>query len=174
MLVFYLKLREHSEGYVQEHEFSRFRLPDKIAECLSTISNPWTNILFVLDGYDELNDKTISILPDLIPPETYPNTKIIMTTRENYATTKDYDVCFGAKTYSLNYICPFNTEQRSEYISKFVKTVQGLKKYHLEFESLQTVDEYEQYFKQYQVLFELSQVPFTLRIIMNILPLLVQ
>ena len=99
MQVIYLKLREHSEGYVMERESLRYRLPDKITDCLCKISNQLQNILLVLDGYDEFNDKTIKLVPDLISPEIYPNLKIIMTTRENYATSADYDVCFGAKTY---------------------------------------------------------------------------
>ena len=52
--------------------------------------------------------------------------------------------------------------------------MQGLKKYYLDFESLDSVEAYETYFKDYAVLYDLTKVPFKLRIIMNILPFLVE
>ena len=56
-----------------------------------------------------------------------------------------------------------------------MRTVQGLKRYYLDFESLESIEAYEKYFEDHAVLLELSKVPFTMRIIMNILPqLLVQ
>jgi len=97
-----------------------------------------------------------------------------MTTRENYAVYTDYQTCFGDNNFEMNYICPFDNTQRNEYIQKFVKTVSGLKKYYLDFHSFQSVQEYENYFRDYSVLLELTKVPFTLRIIMNILPYLVK
>ena len=104
----------------------------------------------------------------------FPNTKIIMTSRENYADFQDYKKCFGSYKFETRYICPFDMAQRNEYISKFVQTVQGLKKYYLDFDSFDQVHIYENYFRDYAVLLELTQVPFTLRIIMNILPQLVK
>ena len=155
---------------------SAFTLEEKVEVELNKFSNNQNaKILFVLDGYDEYNDKHSKIVPDIIPLATYPNTKVIMTTRENYADYKDYTHCFGINTrYQINYICPFNDAQRNEYIRRFVHTVQSLKKYYLDFDSLDSVAAYEKYFSDYSVLYELTQVPFTLRIVMNILPLLVE
>jgi hypothetical protein len=128
----------------------------------------------VLDGYDEYNDKSVSIFNDIIDITKYPNTKIIMTCRENYAQYSDYITCFGINNFEMSWICPFDDGQRNEYISRFVKTVQGLKKYYMDFDSFESVEEYEGYFKKYSELLGLSKAPFTLRIIMNILPLLVK
>lgn len=72
------------------------------------------------------------------------------------------------------WICPFDEHQRNEYISKFVKTVQGLKKYHIDFESFEKVEVYEEYFAKYSELQHLTKSPFSLRIVMNILPQLIQ
>ena len=128
-----------------------------------------------MDGYDEYNDKTIRIVPDLINHNDYPKCKIIMTCRENYANLTDYSVCFdGINKFELNYICPFEDGQRNEYIDRFVHTVKSLKRYYLDFEAFGSVEVYESYFKKYSELLQLSKAPFTLRIIMNILPLLVK
>ena len=113
---------------------SAIDLADKVQEELNKFThNQNARILFVLDGYDEYNNKLTKIVPDIIPFATYPNTKVIMTTRENYADYKDYTHCFGINTrYQLNYICPFSDAQRNEYIRRFVHTVQSLKKYYLD------------------------------------------
>ena len=175
MRVYYIKLREYSEGYLAAKQYQQQTLSEYVYDLLDQIKDKKTEkTLFVLDGYDEYNDKNLQITQNLIPLSKYPNTKIVMTCRENYATQHDYQTCFGANQFELNYICPFDDDPRNEYIQKFVKTVQGLKKYQLDFESFATVDEYEKYFKDYGVLEDLTHVPFTLRIIMNILPYLVK
>jgi len=55
-----------------------------------------------------------------------------------------------------------------------LETVQKLKKYNLEFKSFNNVDEYIQYFDKFKVLDELASVPFTLRMIMVVLPQIVK
>jgi len=75
-----------------------------------------------------------------------------MTCRENYANQLEYQHCFGADMFELAFICPFDDQQRNEYIEKFVKTVQGLKRYYLDFDSFESVAVYEKYFSDYSEL----------------------
>ena len=61
MHVFFLKLREHSSGYVKEHPQAN-SLKEQITEHLTKVNKAEKpKILFVLDGYDEFNDKALKI-----------------------------------------------------------------------------------------------------------------
>ena len=106
--VYYFRLREYSESYLQSNNIMK-PLEAVIRESLQSIEIKSTKLLFLLDGYDEYNNKMIKIDKDLIPTDEFPNTKIILTVREKYATPADYSRVFGnEKGYSIHFICPFN------------------------------------------------------------------
>ena len=67
MAVIYLRLREHSEGFVQTNLLTASSLSEKIDSELQNISDKSAKILLILDGFDEYNDKTLRIFPDTIP-----------------------------------------------------------------------------------------------------------
>ena len=73
----------------------------------------------------------------------------------------------------MHYICPFNREQRTLYINKYLDTAKQLRKYHLDFACFESVEEYEDKFSEFKILDELSSVPFVLRMVMVILPQIV-
>ena len=67
MKVLYLRLREYSAGYIQSNEGDKRTLKPYIRDWMSEIKDKQKEkILLLLDGYDELNDKTIRIFDDII------------------------------------------------------------------------------------------------------------
>ncbi len=67
-------------------------------------------------------------------------------------------------------ICPFNKQQRDEYINNSVAVFRRLKDKITDFEIFDTAQEYIEVLEQQQSLKELAQVPFTLSLILAILP----
>ena len=113
-------------------------------------------------------------MPQAIPLQELGNSKLIVTVSENYATLGEYKHIFGFQQFEQLYICPFENSQRLEMVRRFVKLVQGLKKYYLDFESFSTVEEYERQFREYNVLQEFIHNSLTLRMTINVLPQIAQ
>jgi hypothetical protein len=67
-------------------------------------------------------------------------------------------------------ICPFNKSQRDEYINQSVTVFRRLKGKITDFETFDTAQEYIEVLEQQQSLKELAQVPFTLLLVLTILP----
>jgi hypothetical protein len=67
-------------------------------------------------------------------------------------------------------VCPFNKQQRDEYINQSVAVFKRLKGKITDFETFDTAQEYIEVLEQQQSLKELAQVPFTLSLILAILP----
>ncbi len=67
-------------------------------------------------------------------------------------------------------ICPFNKQQRDEYINQSVEIFKRLKGKITDFETFETAQEYVEVLEQQQSLKELAQVPSTLSLVLTILP----
>jgi hypothetical protein len=80
-------------------------------------------ILLFLDGFDELNNKNIDIYNSL---KTVYNDRvmILVTSRPRYAVYSEFLKCFGE--HEVINICPFNNQQRDQYIQKSVAVFKTL------------------------------------------------
>jgi aspartate/tyrosine/aromatic aminotransferase len=76
--------------------------------------------------------------------------------------------CFGV--HEVINICPFNKQQRDEYINQSVAVYKTLKGKITDFETFDTAQEYIEVLEQQESLKELAQVPSTLSMILAILP----
>ncbi len=92
----------------------------------------------------------------------------MVTSRPRYALYSDFLKCFGE--HEVINICPFNKQQRDEYINQSVEFFRRLKGKVTDFETFDTAQEYIEVIEQQQSLKELAQVPFTLSLILAILP----
>jgi hypothetical protein len=92
----------------------------------------------------------------------------VVTSRPRYALYSDFLKCFGE--HEVINICPFNKQQRDEYINQSVEFFRRLKGKVTDFETFDTAQEYIEVIEQQQSLKELAQVPFTLSLILAILP----
>ena len=81
--------------------------------------------------------------------------KIIMTCRSNYTNISGYINAFNTKL-TLNYICPLNKELIESYIKQFLVVVAKLKEYDINIEKFDSLRDYQDKFKQYPILAELS------------------
>jgi hypothetical protein len=67
-------------------------------------------------------------------------------------------------------ICPFNKQQIDEYIKQSVAVFKRLKGKITDFETFETAKEYIEMLEQQQSLKQLAQLPFTLSLVLTILP----
>ena len=92
-------------------------------------------IILILDGFDELNNKDLLISQKL--NEIYQDrVKILVTSRPRYALFSDFLKCFGE--HEVINICPFNQDQREKYINNSVTTFKSLKDKIKEFATFDT------------------------------------
>jgi hypothetical protein len=121
-----------------------------------------------LEGFDELNNTKIEI--DKALKKTIFENKliIVVTCRPRYALYSDFLKCFGM--HEVINICPFNKQQRDEYINQSVEIFKRLKGKITDFETFETAQEYVEVLEQQQSLKELAQVPSTLSLVLTILP----
>jgi hypothetical protein len=92
----------------------------------------------------------------------------VVTSRPRYALYSDILKCFGV--HEVINICSFNKSQRDEYINKSVAAFKILKGKITDFENFDTAEEYLEVLEQQESLKELAQAPFTLSLILAILP----
>lgn len=124
-------------------------------------------ILLFLDGFDELNNKNISISQSL--KEIYGNrVTILVTSRPRYALYSEFLKCFGE--HEVISICPFNNHQRDLYIQNSVAAFKKLEGKLQVIDTFETAQQYIEVLEQQQSLKHLAQVPFTLSLILTILP----
>lgn len=94
--VFYFRLREFSEGYLELNKNQK-SIEIQIKEQLKSAKN--CKLLFLFDGYDEFNNKSVIIDRKIVSAEDFPDAKIILTSREKYASTSDYNRVFENSGY---------------------------------------------------------------------------
>jgi hypothetical protein len=123
-----------------------------------------------LDGFDELKNKKIEIDKALKKSIFGNKLTIVVTSRPRYALYSDFLKCFGV--HEVINVCPFNKSQRDEYINKSVAVFKRLKGKITDFETFDTAQEYIEVLEQQQSLKELAQVPFTLSMVLAILPMI--
>jgi hypothetical protein len=92
----------------------------------------------------------------------------VVTSRPRYALYSDFLKCFGV--HEVINICPFNKQQRDEYINQSMVVFKRLKGKITDFETFDTAQEYIEVLEQQESLKELAKVPFTLSLILAILP----
>ncbi len=97
-------------------------------------------ILLFLDGFDQLDNKKIEIGKALKKEMSGNKITIVVTSRPRYALYSDFLKCFGE--HEVINICPFNKQQRDEYINKSVDIFRRLKGQITDFETFDTVQEY--------------------------------
>jgi hypothetical protein len=123
-----------------------------------------------LDGFDEFKNKKIEI-DKFFKKSIFGNKlTIVVTSRPRYALYSDFLKCFGV--HEVINVCPFNKSQRDEYINKSVAVFKRLKGKITDFETFDTAQEYIEVLEQQQSLKELAQVPFTLSMVLAILPMI--
>jgi hypothetical protein len=93
-----------------------------------------------LEGFDELNNKKIEIDKALKKSIFGNKLTIIVTSRPRCALYNNFLKCFGV--HEVISICPFNKQQRDEYINKSVAVFKRLKGKIIDFETFDTVQEY--------------------------------
>jgi hypothetical protein len=93
-----------------------------------------------LDGFDELSNKKIKIDKTLKKEISGNKLTIVVTSRPRYALYSDFLKCFGV--HEVINICPFNKQQRNEYINKLVAVFKRLKGKITDFEIFDTAQEY--------------------------------
>jgi hypothetical protein len=76
--------------------------------------------------------------------------------------------CFGE--HEVINICPFNKQQRDEYINKSVTVFKRVKGKITDFQTFDTAQDYIEVLEQQQSLKELAQAPSTLSLLLTILP----
>ncbi len=123
-----------------------------------------------MDGFDELKNKKIEIDKALKKSIFGNKLTIVVTSRPRYALYSDFLKCFGV--HEVINVCPFNKSQRDEYINKSVAVFKRLKGKITDFETFDTAQEYIEVLEQQQSLKELAQVPFTLSMVLAILPMI--
>ncbi len=121
-----------------------------------------------MDGFDELNNKEIEINKALKKEISANKLTIVVTSRPRYGLYSDFLKCFGV--HEVINICPFNKKQRDEYINNSVAVFARLKGKITDFETFDTAQDYIEVLEQQQSLKQLAQVPFTLSLILTILP----
>jgi hypothetical protein len=121
-----------------------------------------------LDGFDELNNKKIEIDKALKNSIFGDKVTIVVMSRPRYAPNSNFLKCFGV--HEVINICPFNKQQRDDYINKSVAVFKRLKDKITDFEIFDTAQEYIEVLEQQQSLKELTQVPSTLSLVLAILP----
>ncbi len=121
-----------------------------------------------MDGFDELKNKKIEIDKALKKSIFGNKLTIVVTSRPRCALYNDFLKCFGV--HEVINICPFNKQQRDEYINNSVAVFRKLKVKITDFETFETAQEYIEVLEQQQSLKELAEVPSTLLVIIAILP----
>ncbi len=96
-------------------------------------------ILLFLDGFDELNNKSIGISQSLkqIFGE---KITILVTSRPRYAVYSELLYCFGE--HEVLNICPFNNQQRDLYIENSVTAFKKLEGKIKAFDTFETAAQY--------------------------------
>ena len=94
--------------------------------------------------------------------------KIIVTSRPRYAIFGEFLSCFGE--HETIYICPFDKDQQHQYISNSVEIFKRLKQKLPDFKTFDTAEQYSEVLNKISSLNELAKVPFTLSLILAILP----
>lgn len=110
------------------------------------------------------------------------NTKVIITCRTNYYTSSDIQKSFGHHNLKYLFICPFAKEDITRYIDKYFVTMRKLsqlgmieeRENYTEKKIQEQQQQYKNVLQQYPQLLELSQSPFTLRMIIMIIPKLLR
>ena len=194
--IVYLKFREFvgkDKGTIW-----RVEVDDYIEEEVSKIDNKDANILFLVDGYDEFPDPpegvdkdfTKNIVHTAFQMAKLKNSKLVVTCRQSTISDQDFDNQFSLgfssddqekdkeKEKNLNdknipeirYICPFKEEQQKQCIGNYISTAKKLKEKLFDFHVEDNVEEYFKIFKESEALRQLSQVPFSLNLMINIFP----
>ncbi|KAJ3448491.1 f-box and wd repeat domain containing [Anaeramoeba flamelloides] len=146
---------------------------DKINEMKKT-----KKILFILDGYDELNDfQNIIVKNKLL--EKYPNSKVLITSRISEL-PKDHRTCFAPKNSTINeydydyigldewHVAEFNQKDIEKYLEHFIDktTKREINNWGIE--------KYQKYIQTITGLRELIEIPYTLKVVAEVLPYIVK
>jgi hypothetical protein len=103
-----------------------------------------------LDGFDELNNKKIEIYKALKKSMLGNKLTIVVTSRPRYALYSDFLKCFGV--HDVINICPFNKQQRDEYINNTLAVFRRVKDKITDFETFDTAQEYIEVLEQQESL----------------------
>lgn len=136
-------------------------------------------MILYLDGFDEFGEGKEGIL-DLVgiksDAKLQDKLKVIVSCRSTEISSDQIkDIFYLRNQFQSSdhgYICPINSQQLKEYLGKFVDTVNQYNSSHLmgKFESFKTSKEYEDMMESNQSLKEMAKEPFTIRLLVGIMP----
>ena len=134
-------------------------------------------MVLLLDGFDEYGSKEGNFSRDVLQLHNRSNVKIVITSRIYYQDKQQIEKSFdfvdskGKKqTTSVYYICPFDRQQREQYIANVITNAQHLKSHHIQFDFFPSKEKYLALLDQNRDLDELAKTPFNLRLAISILP----
>lgn len=144
---------------------------------LDAAASPNKKLQLYLDGFDEFGEKEsiVDLLGISQNAFLQENIKLIITCRSTEISEPEIvnflQVPARRASMIRAYICPVNSVQQNDYLEKFVKEVQVNKNLFFgKFNCFDTVNEYTEMFTNYPSLQNMAQEPFTLRLILGIMP----
>ncbi|KAJ6234595.1 lipopolysaccharide assembly protein b [Anaeramoeba flamelloides] len=161
-----LMLRDPVHSIVEEVLHENWKLDKKEIQEMQKSKQ----LVFILDGYDEINDARNIIDKNKLLQD-YSGSKVLITTRMEFL-IKNYKLSFAPlnngeydeRLLEEWYTAPFNPEQINEYLEYFIKNTDerdrrnwGVQKYH-------------KYIKEIEGLSGLIETPYVLKVVTEVLP----
>jgi hypothetical protein len=160
-------LKDPSRGVIEESLFTHGFTQRQMNELRqsSSESYPHCRLLFILDGFDEIQCKLN--LYEANGFAKWRNAKVIITSRLEYLFGLGNYLSYFGSSHNLREYCirPFNVEQRNSFFENIAN--------HRGTNVRRESSHYQNYFDRVKGLGDLVTTPFLLRIVTDILPLLV-
>ena len=143
-----------------------------VSDAIGMLKASRTPILLILDGYDEIKCKANLYRDSQLDQW---NARVLISCRSQYLAGIDYREQFmligqnhqlQANSLRELHILPFNAERRLEYINKFAASSKSLSKW--------DGQDYQQALTKIQNVEQLTREPFMLRMVLDILPGLIE
>lgn len=138
-----------------------------------------TRLILYLDGFDEFGEgreEILALMGLADSPRILGQVKIFVTCRTDTVTEEQLKKIFylsqEQQHAELGYICPVSSGELEKYLESFVRAVCAYNETKLfgKFKSFKTKEEYQQMILQNRALADLATEPFTIRLLVGIMP----